>query len=106
MDKTKHNYSIGILVIIPVFFFMVCDLVFGGFLIPKYHNQFRAKHLYYHHGLMRNKASIASWNDHLYPFYTNSLGFRDSRRMKIELAAGHRRILFLGDSHTEGVGVN
>jgi len=105
MSKTKHNYSISIFVI-PFIFFIICDFVLGISIIPKYHNHFRAKHFYYHHGLIRNKASIASWNNHQYPFYTNSLGFRDSDRKKIELAANHRRIMFLGDSHTEGVGVN
>ncbi|MBP1670013.1 MAG: hypothetical protein H6Q21_2379 [Bacteroidetes bacterium] len=101
----KRNLFNAILIIFPVVFFLICDFVLGIITIPKYHNQFRTKHFYYHHGLMPNKASVATWNDHLYPVYTNSLGFRDSRRKRIDRIPDHRRILFLGDSHTEGVGV-
>ncbi len=37
---------------------------------------------------------------------TNSLGFRDSAMRNIELTSSLRRILFLGDSFTEGVSVS
>ena len=39
------------------------------------------------------------------PYFTNSLGFKDSAPRKVPLSASGRRVLVLGDSFTEGVGM-
>jgi hypothetical protein len=38
--------------------------------------------------------------------FTNSFGFRDSEIRSVPLKSNKKRILFIGDSHAEGVGVN
>jgi hypothetical protein len=59
----------------------------------------------YHHGLVRNFAGYDTWGERRYRFYTNNLGFRDDAVREVPAAAATRRILIIGDSFTEGIGV-
>jgi lysophospholipase L1-like esterase len=59
----------------------------------------------YHHDLRPNVSVTAAWGDHRYPMRTNSLGFRDARVRDVPLVAPGRRVLLIGDSVTEGIGV-
>lgn len=66
----------------------------------------RVKSPVYHHGL----APLISqdherWGPVAYPYRTNSLGFRDASCRQVEPRSPRRRLLFMGDSFTEGVGV-
>lgn len=99
----KHpviTISIFILLIILIF-----DFVLGLIFIPKDYNSFRKPHEYYHHTLEPNKAVMAKWGETVYPLFTNSLGFRDFRKREVPLKSEKKRILIMGDSHTEAVGV-
>lgn len=88
--------------------FLIClifllDLLLGNIFIPI------PQHIpneYYHHTL-RNadfKGNMM-WGKEKYLVFTNSLGFKDSSNRKISLIPGRKRILFIGDSFTEGVGL-
>ena len=59
----------------------------------------------FHHGLAPNKSYVAHWGDREYKFFTNSLGLRDSSNREVPLQANHKRILFVGDSMTEALGI-
>ena len=59
----------------------------------------------YHHDLRRLVNSVAHWGGREVTFRTNSLGFRDESTRTVLLKSGSRRLLFIGDSFTEGVGV-
>ena len=52
----------------------------------------------YHHGFIENGKFEAEYN-----VYTNSLGFKDSEVRYVDRENKGRRILFIGDSFTEGV---
>lgn len=65
---------------------------------------YRTQDRNFHHGLLPNKEVKDTWGDS-YITYTNSLGFRDKAIREIPLAASQKRIVFIGDSFTEGVGV-
>lgn len=94
-------------VIVFVILFVVADLIIGHIKIPYDYNEFRERNSIYHHGLKANAEKLACWGELVYPFYTNSLGFRDSTIRKVSVnKTDNYRILFLGDSHTEGVGVS
>jgi lysophospholipase L1-like esterase len=94
----------GLTIIIFLFIlFLFLDFIAGLFLIKEDYQSFRVQHYYYHHGLRPNHQAFARWSVNIYPFNTNSLGFRDFQPRKISLKKNQRRILFLGDSHTEGV---
>ncbi|MFN8207696.1 MAG: SGNH/GDSL hydrolase family protein [Bacteroidales bacterium] len=85
---------------------IVIDLLTGIFLIPRSYSSFRTLHPVYHHGLLKNKETLAAWGPLVYPFTTNSLGFRDEKVRKVPPTIHNKRILVLGDSHTEAVGIN
>jgi hypothetical protein len=105
MAKNKVIRLIGINIIIFILGYIIVDLILGHYKIPYDFNSFRMKHPYYHHGLMPNISQYTSWGKHIYKIHTNSLGFRDSAVREIELSGDGKRILIVGDSHSEGVGV-
>jgi hypothetical protein len=96
----KKALGLGVLV-----FFLFADWVFGLLLIPADHNGFRAPHPVFHHALLPNQAVMAKWGDKTYPMFTNSLGFRDRRPRQVSLKSKGNRLLIIGDSFGEGVGV-
>lgn len=83
--------------------FLFFDFIAGIFFIKEDYQSFRVQHYYFHHGLRPNQQAFARWSVNIYPFNTNSLGFRDFEPYKIDLKKNQRRIIFMGDSHTEGV---
>jgi hypothetical protein len=85
--------------------YLIIDLMGGIFFIPSQYQHFRVKHSYYHHGIMPHADQITTWGQIYYPFRSNSMGFRDIECREVALQSPVRRILFMGDSHTEGVGV-
>ena len=56
----------------------------------------------YHHDLKKSYEGMAYGKK----IITNSLGFRDKTTRKILLQSEEYRILFIGDSHTEGIGID
>ena len=66
---------------------------------------YRTAHPYYHHDLVAGHESPAIWGPNRYTVRTNSLGFRDARAREVPMRADRPRILLLGDSFTEGIGV-
>ena len=68
--------------------------------------EYRVRSIPYQNGLKPDASIPKTVFGHLvYPVYTNSLGFRDKGTNKIPLKSDRYRILFIGDSFTEGVGV-
>lgn len=60
----------------------------------------------FHHTFAPMVSVVAEhWGPRACPYFTNSLGFRDARVREVPLVSPYRRILFMGDSFTEGVGV-
>jgi hypothetical protein len=75
-------------------------------LVAQAERQYRIKSPVYHHGLARNKSiDDARWGITKYPLRTNSLGFKDREAREVPLHSEAHRILFMGDSFTEGVGL-
>jgi len=99
----RHPFLALIIFLIVIYAF--ADFVLGIFLIPSDNAGFRSIHSYYHHGLLSNKKATATWGPIAYPFFTNSLGMRDTGIVHIPLTTRNKRILLLGDSHTEAVGI-
>ncbi len=85
-----------------VFFGVVSDLLIGSLTLPGNPNE---PHHYYHHGLKSNFKGKVTWGDNKTLMYTDSLGFKDSSNRKVDLRANKERILIMGDSFTEGVGM-
>lgn len=106
-----HRNKIIKLILVNIFVFLityvVIDIILGHRKIPYDFNSFRVKHPYYHHGMKPEITQYTVWGNKKYKIHTNSLGMRDSAVREIELKKREKskRILIMGDSHTEGVGV-
>jgi hypothetical protein len=57
------------------------------------------------HGLRPNTAWTDRYGPYTAPYFSNSLGFRDGRIREVSLESKFHRILLIGDSFTDGVGV-
>jgi len=94
------------LIIIGLIGLFLIDLISALIFISKKEETFRINHSYFHHGLKPNIETTTTWNaKDYYTFVTNSKGFRDKKVRKVELNNKKHRIVLIGDSHTEGVGV-
>jgi len=56
------------------------------------------------HALKENCSTIAHWGGASFSFFTNNLGFRDSRVRVVPPVVSKPRVLILGDSFTQGAG--
>jgi hypothetical protein len=92
-------------IFISIIIILGMDFTAGFILIPDSYQSFRTSHYYYHHGLLPNQATLGAWGALVYPVHTNSLGFMDSLNYKVDIESKNQRLLILGDSHSEGVGV-
>ncbi len=93
------------LTIIVVIALLLLDLLFGAILIPTDYNAFRIPHPVFHHGLLPMQKTKNKWGNRVFDVYTNSLGFKDGSARKVEKKIKNKRIVFIGDSFTEGVGM-
>jgi len=84
--------------------FIPTDLVLGYARIPANHRLF---HPYYHHDLASRASFEETWGKVTYRINTNSLGFKDAevRDVSLDVPADKTRLLILGDSFGEGIGV-
>ena len=100
---SRRAARIGVAVYCIVLF-LALDLIYSQFFYPKDAN-FRTTSPEYHHRLRPNVTTTAAWGRSHYAFHVNSLGFRDSAVRVAALKPEGRRIVLLGDSFTEAVGV-
>jgi hypothetical protein len=104
-ESKKTRSSIWLQILISILIVVVLDFLAGLFIISDNYNSFRTPHYYYHHGLLPNQNAWAVWGSSLYPFNTNSLGMVDSTVYNVKLETDKKRLMILGDSHSEGVGI-
>ncbi len=66
---------------------------------------FKVRSQVYHHGFQPLWNDTNEWGNKVYRFRTNSLGFIDRAPRSVSLEPAGRRVVLLGDSFTEGVGL-
>jgi lysophospholipase L1-like esterase len=66
---------------------------------------FRRQDPEYHHGLAAKRVTTEKWGKAPYTVATNSLGFKDATARDVPLQSAAPRLMFIGDSFTEGLGV-
>jgi hypothetical protein len=99
----KHWRKIGVALYCLVIW-LVADLVYTRFLFVPDAN-LRTADPQFHHALLPNASGTMTWGRTRYSVYTNSLGFRDAAVREVPLKPTGRRIILIGDSFTEGIGV-
>jgi hypothetical protein len=83
--------------------FVACDLV-AGTLVNQ--DEIREANPHFHHGFKPNASEIFVWGDERFLVNTDSLGLRDVSRRAVVPKTSKYRMVFIGDSFTEGVGVS
>ena len=104
----ESNPNISILLIL-IFGMLLLDVLFT--LLYKtfinnpndYIRNFGTSHPIYHHTLKKNYSQDVKFRQRKYSVHTNSLGFKDSQQRIVPLDTNLHRIVFIGDSFTEGV---
>jgi hypothetical protein len=97
------------LAVIVVVLLAVCDLgatAAWQWLHPKKDLGLRVKDPVVHHGLKPLVSGRERWGRWDATYHTNDLGMRDASPRRVPLVSGGRRILFIGDSFTEGIGID
>jgi lysophospholipase L1-like esterase len=97
--KSPIVLSLLTIVIMDIF---LCQ-VYG--LVSVTSKDYRIPSRVYHHGFANNVDIVETWDHGSYRLVTNSLGFKDRFHRKVLMKTKKRRLLFMGDSFTEGVGV-
>ena len=88
-----------------LFLFIAFDFIYSTFVLGAARDpMFRVQDARYSHDLLPNFSGFDSWGVTRYPFFTNSLGFRDAAVRTVPLQSQTWRMLLIGDSFTEGMG--
>ncbi len=93
------------LVFTVAFFILILDGFAGAIFNPTKDRSFRCSNPYYHHDFLPNQNVETTWGTRRYRIFTNSLGFRDGTVRDVSLASKQKRILLMGDSYIEGMGM-
>ncbi len=82
-------------------FFIALDLALAPYFAERIPN---IKSPYYHHDLVANYSGEMNYGPYKYVIKTNSLGFKDNSNRSVSKVNNKYRLVFMGDSFTEGVG--
>ncbi len=108
MNETPNRFerhARTTLIIFCVVSFIALDLIGGYVFLDRSRPAgLRVSSPYFHHGFTPSYTEEDIWNDG-YTIYTNSLGFKDKEIRDIPLETDKHRIVFIGDSFTEGIGL-
>ena len=103
-----HKFrTFSIITAITLFLWVLLDVLIGQFLLNKIKYSFHhgSVNPYYHHGFLPKIDNIFRWGNNDYTFCTDKNGFRNSCK-KIKNNTKKFNIAFIGDSMTEGPGLN
>src|SRR5262249_47112799 len=101
MSKLRTGF---LLIVYCVFLLLAYDFIYSTFIYARPPTA-GIPNPVYSHGLAPNFSGEVAWGEVRYPFFTNSVGFRDAAVRDVPHLAANRRILLIGDSFTEGHGV-
>jgi lysophospholipase L1-like esterase len=109
MKRANRNYKklFRTTLLLPVI--IGADLLLGTLLIPYFGRSIpnlRNLHPFYNHGFDPDCRGIVTYGPLSPTYYINSLGLKDGHMRKVEAQSSKKRILFLGDSFIEGVGLS
>jgi hypothetical protein len=104
-DKKMKRSRLAALVIFEfIATWLVFDLVYSS-LIVEHTRPPRVANPIFHHAFLPNYHGFDIWAEHKYRLNTNNLGFKDSAVREVPLVPSTRRVLLIGDSFTEGLGL-
>lgn len=84
--------------------FLGLDFVYSSLFLNN--QKLRIRHDVYHHGLVANFSGYDTWGKNQHRFFTNNLGYKDTAVRTVAPECTTRRILLIGDSFTEAIGMS
>ena len=108
----RYPKTVSFLILVPFVFILDIGMT-GGYHLFKYgtihknapREALRQPSPVFHHTLKPNgQQATQKWGHVSYPLFTNSLGFKDRAVREVPLHTSQFRLLFIGDSFTEGIG--
>jgi hypothetical protein len=96
----RHSFLFSMLLF--VVFYVCVDRLLNEYYLPDAKG---IENSYYHHGLRKNFQGTVSWGEEKHRLFTNDLGFKDAQSSVVPRQTDRRRVLFIGDSFTEGAGL-
>src|SRR5262245_13326307 len=100
----RRALNAGLIVVYCLAIFFALDLAYTTLIFEK-ERVGRIAHEHYHHGLMANFDGYELWGRSREKLFTNNLGFKDSRVRDVPAVADSKRVVLIGDSFVEGVGL-
>src|ERR1700730_13211677 len=86
--------------------FLIFDFVYSAYTMGQERERSaRVGNPVYDHGLLFCVDGYDIWGEARYPLFTNSLGFKDGSVREVPLKGSSRRILLMGDSFAEAIGI-
>jgi len=70
-----------------------------------YRPEHRCPHPVYHHGFVPNSSGTDVFGSTQTTYFINSVGFRDAKIRSVDHRTPQKRVLLMGDSFAEGIGV-
>ena len=106
-----------IIIFFSIFILFICVFFLFDFLIHSIiekkrikkmgiHNEIITKNPVYAYTFKKNYEVVREHNGKKYKTITNSLGFKSKKKITIKKELNKKRIIFIGDSFTEGVTIN
>lgn len=105
MHRPRRRILIGAsLVLYCTLLYVAFDLLYSAITAtdPSRYRVFNSR---YHHSLAANFDGYDFWGSRRYGLTTNNLGLRDAKVREVAKQPKERRILLMGDSFTEGIGL-
>jgi hypothetical protein len=98
-------FNAGLMALYCLAIFLALDFVYTRFVYEKDVSG-RISNDHFHHGLRANFEGYETWGRSRIRIFTNSLGFKDAQVREVPAQGATRRILLIGDSFTEGIGLH
>lgn len=95
----------GLIALYCVAILLALDFLYSAFIFEKDPSA-RIADARYSHGLKPNFAGWDTWGRSRYRLFTNSLGFRDAAVREVPAKAASRRVILIGDSFAEALGID
>jgi hypothetical protein len=96
----------GVMAVYCVALFLLFDFAYSSLTLgDELRRGSRTAHPVYDHGFAAKFEGHEAWGELRYPVITNSLGFKDASTRDVPLKSSSRRILVIGDSFAEGIGM-
>ncbi|MEZ5789072.1 MAG: hypothetical protein R3D62_21885 [Xanthobacteraceae bacterium] len=92
------------LVLYCIVIFLALDFAYSSLFLKN--EKLRIRDKVFHHGLVANYDGYDVWGENQHRFFTNNLGYKDAAVRAVAPECATRRILLIGDSFTEGIGLS